>query len=294
MSLGADDLRFFIRLVEAGGVSAAARHLHSSPPAVSRRLAALEVRLGVGLIERSSRRFVPTAEGMRLYERAISIVAEIDDIEAELNARQSAPHGHLRIGAPMEVGRRRIAPLLAAFQRLCPGVTCELVLSDAGQDPARDELDFAFRTILPDDTGLICRPLLKSRRIVCAAPSYLERYGMPETPEALARHDCLRLIRGRELFDNWRFQHQGKAFEVQVSGALSSTSGEVIHDWALAGQGLALKAEWDIAEDLSAHLLVECLQAFSVEDLCLYGVFLPRVRHRPALRAFINSIPEQF
>lgn len=294
MPLGADDLRFFVRLVEAGGISEAARRLHSSPPAVSRRLAALEGRLGTRLVDRSSRRFVPTGEGSLLAERATRIVAEIDEVEAELGARQGEPGGSLRIGAPMEVGRRRIAPLLAAFQRAHPRVTCELVLSDAGHDPVRDELDFAFRTTRPDDPGVVCLTLLRSRRVACASPAYLSRRGVPLDPHGLLAHDCLRLVRGRRVFDRWRFHRDGAPLEVQVGGTLASTSGEVIHDWALGGHGIAFKAEWDIVDDLREGRLVECLSAFSADEIRLYGVFAAHVRQPLRLRVMIDFVRGQF
>jgi len=293
MPLAADDLRFFVRLVEAGSISETARRLHSSPPAVSRRLAALEGQLGIRLVERSSRRFMPTEEGSLLFERASRIVAEIDDVEAELGARRGEPAGSLRIGAPMEIGRRRIAALLAAFQRLHPRVTCELVLSDAGHDPVRDELDFALRTTPPDDPGLVCLTLLRSRRIVCAAPGYLASRGAPLEPGDLARHDCLRLVRGRRVFDRWPFQRDGARFDVRVAGSLCSTSGEVIHDWVLAGHGIALKAGWDIADDLRDGRLVECLASFAIDEIDLYGVFLSGGRQPSRLRALIDFMRAQ-
>lgn len=294
MSLGADDLRFFVRLVEAGGISAAARRLASSPPAISRRLAALEARLGVGLIMRSSRRFSLTEEGHRLHERALLVVAEIDDIVAELSDKQRSPRGRLRVAAPMEVGRRQLAPLLGKFQALYPQLTIELVLSDAGEDVRRDEFDFAFRTTMPEDSSLVCQALLKSRRVICAAPGYLARHGTPQTPEELSRHNCLLLVRGREVFDGWRFQRHGAPLEIQVKGNLSSTSGEVIHDWALAGLGLALKAAWDITDDLATGRLVECLPCFSVVDLYLYGVFLPRPQQARRLRVLLDYLHAYF
>lgn len=294
MSLTADDFRFFVKLVEAGGLSAAARRLGSSPPAVSRRLAMLEARLGVGLVMRSSRRFSLTKAGQRFHERALLVVTEMDDIMAELSEEQSALRGRLRIAAPMEVGRRQLAPLLGRFQALHPQLAIELVLSDAGQNLVRDEIDFAFCTTIPEDSSLVCQTLVRSRRVVCAAPDYLARHGQPETPEALTRHNCLRLVRGQQIFDEWRFQREATPFVVQVHGTLSSTSGEVIHDWALAGLGLALKAEWDIEEDLAKGLLVECLRSFSVVDLCLYGVFLPQPRPARRLRVLLDYLQGHF
>jgi DNA-binding transcriptional LysR family regulator len=293
MTLGADDLRFFLRLIEAGGISETARRLSSSPPAVSRRLAAMEVQLGVRLVDRTSRRFAPTQEGSLLAERAMRIVADIDDVEAELGARRGEPSGSLRIGAPMEVGRRRIAPLLANFRRQYPKLSCELVLSDAGQDPMRDALDFAFRTTPPDDLGVVCLTLLRSRRVACAAPAYLTHRGTPLDPHDLARHDCIRLVRGRRVFDLWRFHWDGAPLDVRVSGSLASTSGEVIHDWALGGHGIAFKAEWDIADDLREGRLIECLSVYAVDEICLYGVYAANVRQPLRLRVLVDFMREQ-
>ena len=293
MPLGADDLRFFTRLIEAGSISETARRLDSSPPAVSRRLAALEGKLGIRLVDRSSRRFVPTEEGSLLAERAARIVVEIDEVEAELGARRSEPSGSLRIGAPMEVGRRRIAPLLAAFQQTYPKVACELVLSDAGHDPMRDELDFVFRTTQPDDPSVVCLTMLRSRRVSCAAPSYFARRGVPIEPSHLVEHECLRLVRGRRVFDHWRFHGDGTPVEVRVTGSLSSTSGEVIHDWVLGGHGIAFKAEWDIVDDLREGRLIECLPAFSADEIHLYGVFAAHVRQPLRLRALIDFMRDR-
>jgi DNA-binding transcriptional LysR family regulator len=285
-----DDYRLFVRLVESGGLSAAARQLGSSAPALSRRLQALEARLGVRLVERSPRRFVLTEEGALLHERALKITAELDELETELGTRTATPSGSLRIGAPMEIGRRRIAPLLAEFGRRHPRIASELVLSDAGQEPLRDALDFVFRTTEPEDPDVACVTLLPSRRVVCAAPAYLARHPAPERPEDLARHDCLRLVRGRRVYDRWRFLREGRPVRVAVGGTLSSTSGEVIHDWALAGHGIALKAAWDIAEDLRAGRLVECLAEYAGEDFSLYGVFPARPVQPVRLRLLIDYV----
>ena len=294
MATGIDDLRFFVRLVEAGGLSEAARRLHSSPPAMSRRLAALEAGYGVRLVERSSRRFGLTDEGALLHARALRIVEDMDDLETELGAKTGEASGFLRIGAPMEIGRRRIAALISTFKQLKPKVSCELVLSDAGQDPVRDELDFAFRTTRPEDPGVVCLTLVSSRRVVCAAPSYLAKHGQPDTPDQLVEHDCLRLVRGRWVFDRWRFSQAGTFVEVSVKGTLSSTSGEIIHDWALEGQGVAFKAGWDVVEDLQVGRLVECLAPFASDELHLYGVFAARSRQPLRLRTLIDFLRNRF
>src|SRR5271166_2990556 len=200
------ELELFATIVDAGGVSAAARTLGSSPPAVSRRLAALEARLGVRLAERSARRFRLTDEGAFYYARSQSILSELRDAEAEVSARGGAARGLLRVGAPMELGRRGIAPLLAEFVARHPGLEAHLVLSDAGLEVAEDGIDVALRVGRPDDPTLIARKLATTRRVVCATPSYFAAREAPRVPDNLAAHDCLRLARRHRLLDRWRFK----------------------------------------------------------------------------------------
>jgi len=288
--IAVDDLRLFLRMVAAGGLSETARRLHSSPPAMSRRLAAMEARLGVRLVERSARRFLLTHEGALLHERATRIVAEIDAVEAEIGAKGHAPSGTLRIGAPMEIGRQRIAPLVGDFGGMHRAIRCELTLSDAGLDAIRDEFDFVFRTTRPEEPDVVAIPLLSGRHVACASPDYLRRLDAPRTPEDLTRHECLCLVRGRRRFDRWQFMRDGKPVMVQVEGSLSSTSGEVIHGWALEGRGIAFKAEWDIADDLRNGQLVECLANVTGDPMSLYGVFIARGYQPPRLRAFIDFV----
>jgi DNA-binding transcriptional LysR family regulator len=266
------ELRLFTRIVAAGNLSEAARRLNSSAPAMSRRLSAFEDRLGVRLVDRSSRRFEVTPEGAALYERALKIVADVDAAEAEVRARAIEPVGRLRIGAPTEIGRRRLASLVAAFSARYPQITCELVLSDAGLELARDGFDFIFRTTRPLEPSVRVLTLLEGKRIVCASPAYFERRGVPRSPEELAVHDCLMLVRGYEVMNHWRFQISGRPIVVDVSGPLSTTSAEVIHGWVLDGIGIAVKALWDIEDELADGRLVECLAEFAQNDMHLYGV----------------------
>ena len=182
MADGVGDIELFGAVVEAGGISAGALALGSSPPAVSRRLSALEARLGVRLAERSARRFRLTDEGVLYYEHCRMILANLRDAEAEVSARGATARGHLKVGAPMELGRRRIAPLIAEFAAQHPALEAHLVLSDAGLEVGEDGLDVALRVGRPDDPAVIARKIASTRRIVCGAPSYLAARGMPETP----------------------------------------------------------------------------------------------------------------
>lgn len=280
MPTNVDDLRLFNRIVSAGSLSETARRLGGSLAAVSRRLSAMETRLGARLVDRGTRRFALTAEGSLYYERGVAILAELDELETQVNARTSAPSGHIRIGAPSEIGRRRFAPLIAAFGRLHPQVTLELVLTDSRVDVIGDELDIGLHVDRPEDGNIVVRKLLSSRRIACASPAYLAARGEPIRPRDLAHHHCICLVRGRHVYNGWPFLIDGAQQEVRVRGSLLTSSAEVVHDWALAGHGVALKASWDIAGDLADGRLVEVLGGYSCNRIELYATYATR-RHMP-------------
>jgi DNA-binding transcriptional LysR family regulator len=284
------DLRLFVRMVAAGSLSETARRLNSSLPSMSRRLSALENRLGARLIDRSTRRFAVTEEGSLLYERALLILTDIDQLEAEVGAHTKAPRGHIRVGAPTEIGRRRIGPLVAAFSRQYPDVTVELVLDDSHADVVANDLDLALHVDEPVDSDIVTRLLLPSRRVVCASPDYVARHGAPQRPADLLDHDCIRLVRGHQVYDRWSFAENGKPIEVQVRGSLSTSSAEVLHDWALAGHGIALKALWDVEEDLADGSLVELLAPFFDNTINLFVIYPTRSHLPNRVRVFIDFV----
>jgi DNA-binding transcriptional LysR family regulator len=286
------DLRLFVRMVAAGSLAETARRLNSSLPAMSRRLAAMENRLGARLVHRSPRRFVLTEEGDLLHERALVILEEVDRAEAEVGDRSESPRGHIRVGAPFEIGRRRIAPLIGAFCQRYPQVTVELVLDDARTDVMRANLHVALHVDQPDDGDVVSRLLLRSRRVVCAAPSYLERRGHPQTPADLLQHNCLVMVRGHQFYDRWTFADDGKPLIVQVRGSLSSSNAEVVHDWAIAGLGIGLKALWDIEDDLAEGRLVELLAPYASNMINLYAIYPTRTHLPNRVRLFIDHVVE--
>ena len=291
MSFELADLRLIRLLVEAGSLSEAARRTQSSPAVMSRRLAGLEARLGMRLFHRSSRRFNLTQEGAMLHERALGVLQSVAEIETEIMSVSGVPRGLLRIGAPMQIGRQRIAPIVGRFAQRHPEVTVQLSLSDVGLDVIDDELDVAIRVGLPDDPSIVVRRLLTSRRLVCASPEYLERHGMPRTPDDLLRHNCIRLMRRGRGFDQWLFREaNGEIRSLRVSGTLMAASGEVMHDWIVQGLGIGQKAHWDVAGHLDDGTLVECLAEYACHDIALYATW----RHRPQVplrvRAFIDFL----
>jgi DNA-binding transcriptional LysR family regulator len=275
-------------MVTAGSLSETARRLNSSLPAMSRRLAAMEARLGVRLIDRGTRHFALTEEGSVLYARGIGILAELDAAEAEIAAKVSAPQGHIRVGAPLEIGRRRFAPLIAEFSKQYPRVSIELVLNDSQVDVVGDDLDVGLLADQPTDGNVISRQLLSSRRVACASPEYIAEHGVPEKPEDLLRHDCIRLVRGRHVFDRWIFVENNNPREVRVHGTLLTNNAEVMHGWALMGRGLVLKALWDIEDDLRDGRLIEVLAPFARDAINLYAVYPTRTHLPPRVRVFID------
>ncbi len=284
------ELQLFVEIARAGNLSAAARALNSSPAAMSRGLTALESRLGVRLVTRTSRSFELTEEGQLFYERCARIAADIADAEAEASSKGATIKGMLRLGAPMELGRRLVAPLITEFRGKFPDVQVHLVLSDSGLDVIDDGLDVALRVGLPSDSSVIARKVLTAKRITCASPGYFKEHGTPAKPGDLLQHDCIRLVRGRRVMDAWVFQEQAKRFEVVVNGSLTTTSGEVVHDWVRAGKGIALKADWDLQAELREGSIVPCLSDYWCDEINLFALCANRRHLSPRIRAFLKFI----
>ena len=293
MSDEISDLRLFTRIVAAGSLSETARRIHSSLPAVSRRLAAMEERLGVRLIDRGSRRFTLTEEGGVLYERALIILRDLDAAEAEATAQAKHPRGRMRVGVPLEIGRRRIAPLVAEFTDRYPGISIELVLSDSRVDILEEEIDIGIHVDPPQDSNLISRVLLYGSRVIIASPEYLARHPAPAKPIDLLEHDCARLVRGRRVFDQWMFKEDGRVREIQVQGTLLTNNSEVMHDWALAGRAVTIKALWDVEDDIQAGRLVQLLKPFQCDELNLYATYATRTHLPPRMRLFIDFVVKE-
>jgi len=286
------DLRLLVHLEAAGSLSEAARRLQSSPPVMSRRLAAMERRLGVMLVSRGSRRFALTEEGSLLHRRALRILAEIDEAEAEAATKGKEPRGTLKVGAPLQIGRRLIAPLIGRFVERYPEIDAQLMLSDFGLDVVGEELDVALTVGTPSDPDLVMRRLLVSRKVICASPAYLSRFGMPRTPEDLLQHNCIRRLRGRSVIDTWHFIDDKGSRDIRVNGSLATDSGEVMHEWLLSGRGIGHKALWDIEDDLEQGRLIECLAGFTLDRLELCASFVGRPYLLPRTRVFVDFIAE--
>lgn len=289
------DLRLVRQLVEAGSLSEAARRAQTSPATLSRRLSALEARLSMRLFDRSSRRFTLTREGATLHERAVAVLEAVAEIETDMMTVSAVPRGVLRIGAPMQIGRQRIARIVGDFALKHPEISVQLSLSDIGFNVVGDELDIAVRVGLPDDPAVVVKRLLSSRRLVCAAPGYLERHGTPRVPEDLLKHNCIRLMRRGQSYDQWLFRGaNGEIRAIPVQGRLMVSSGEVMHDWILEGRGIGQKAFWDVEADLASGRLIECLPEYACHDIALYATWKQRPHIPLRLRAFVDYLYESF
>lgn len=290
----AEDLRFFTAIAGARSFAAAARELNVSPPAVSQRLRALEERLGVQLINRSGRVPTLTDEGEMLADRGVRVLGALEELEAAFADRRGQVAGHLRIVAPLGFGRRHVAPVVAAFRAAHPQVTIDLQLSDRlGRVPA-DAWDLAVHVGEGKDLppSLSQRTLAPNRRILCAAPDYLARHPAPRTPEDLQQHVCIALRENDEDVTLWRFRVRGgRESRVRIEPALASNDGDVVRAWALAGHGVIIRSEWDVADDLRTRRLVSLLDSHPLPDAPVIVLFGAR-RQARASRAqlFVEAL----
>jgi DNA-binding transcriptional LysR family regulator len=288
------EFALFRAIVDAGGISPAALKLRSSPAAVSRRLSALEARLGVRLADRSSRRFRPTDEGLLLYDRSLAILDQVRDAEAEVASRGGIARGLLKVGAPVDLGLRHLSPRIASFVAQHPGLDAHLILSDAGLENEADGCDLVLRLGLPADSNMVARKIATTIQIAVAAPTYVDRRGAPTTPDDLKAHNCLRLSRRHRMVDMWRFAQGAESVEVRVTGTLSSANGSVLRSWALSGEGVSWEALWDVADDLRSGTLVRLLPDCQGVDIDLYAVFAPGKPTPPRIRLFVDFLIRTF
>ena len=283
----------FARVVSAGSLSAAARELGLSPAVVSRRLAALESKLGVRLINRTTRSLHLTDEGANYFEACSRIIAEIEEADAAASAGRVEPQGVLKVAVPASFGHQFITPLIPRFAARFPKVQLALSLSDRTVNLLDEGFDLAIRIAELEDSSLAARKLASNRRVVCASPAYLAQHGTPRTPEELVRHNCLT---APDLVATWAYKGpDGKPGSVRVTGRYACDNWEVIREWALAGLGVALKSTWDVRRHLEdGTLALVCAGYTFGTDVGIYALY-PHRRHLSAkTRAFIEFLADSF
>ena len=297
--LDADDLRFFAAVAVADSLAAAARRLDVSAPAVTQRLRALETRLGVQLVERGGRHLVLTSEGELLAERGREITGALGELAEALAARRCAVAGELQVLAPFGFGRRHVAPLVAQFQAAHPEVRITLRLSDRiGRAAAETEAwDVAIHVGALGEAaaGLTLRHLAPNERFLCAAPAYLAQRGVPLCPDDLRGHACIALRENDEDVTLWRFRGQAAEERVRIQPALASNDGEVVKLWALAGHGLIIRSEWDVAEELRSGRLVRLLADYALPPAPVVALTGTRREARAGrTRRFLEHLSDWF
>jgi DNA-binding transcriptional LysR family regulator len=259
--ISTDDLQFIVMLSASNSLAAAARALNVTPSAVTQRLRLMEERLGLRLVDRSGRRMVLTDEGDHLAAGGRRILEEIGELADTLAARRAEVSGHLRVVAPLGFGRRYVAREVTRFRTMYPKVTLSLMLFDRPAQLAEDAWDLMLYVGRLRNSSLITQYLAPNERFICAAPKYLARAGTPGKPRDLLKHNCIALRENDEDVTMWRFhpKQQGKPVGIRIDPTLSSNDGEVTHAWALAGAGVIIRSEWDVADDLRAGRLVRVL-----------------------------------
>jgi DNA-binding transcriptional LysR family regulator len=281
-----EELAIFVAIVDAGSLVGASRRLRRSPPAVTRSLSALEDRIGVRLVERTTRRLAPTEAGRVLADRARTLLANYEEL---LEGASRAPvRGVLRITAPVQFGRRHVAPIVSAFLNSYAEVRVELSLSDRNLDLIDEGLDLAVRIGPLADSSLVARQVGSVRRVVVASPAYLERRGLPQKPRDLAAHDTI-FGMARSPAREWRFGPSPRGVVVRLTPRLLVDDVEAQLQAAKAGRGVARPLSYQVADELADGSLIRLLQEFEPEPLPVHLVTSSRSHMSPMVRAFWDS-----
>ena len=293
-STASQDMQFFTLLLRCGSLTAAARELRISTAAVSKRLSALEALLGVTLLHRTTRRLAPTQEGATYLSGARRILDDIAELEAAIQGATAEPAGLLRVNATLGFGRMHIGPALAAFSRRYPGVEVQLQLSVNPPPITDDAYDVGIRFGEPPDSRLIARRLAPNRRLLCASPAWLQRHGTPAEPAELARHNFIAIRQADEAQGLLRLSRGRRVETVRLRGNLSTNDGEVAVHWALAGLGVVLRAEWDVARYLRSGRLRQILPEWQSPPADIHAVYPARLASVRRVQVFVEHLVRHF
>ena len=290
----ASEMAAFVRVVEANGFSAAAPALGLTPSAVSKLVTRLETRLGVRLLQRTTRALHLTQEGEIFFAAARRIVGEIESLENQIAGQSSTPSGVLRVTTSLAFSTHQLAPVLSEFLARNPLVQFELLPTDRVIDMVEEGIDVAIRIGRLADTSFMARKIGEDKRLICAAPAYLARHGTPQRPEDLARHNCL-VSRDRTQLNRWPFKIDGQMAEIEVSGRAAVTEGETQMQLALQGIGIVRLTRLTLARSIRDGTLVPLLGDFSADEAVPIHAVYPHRRHlAPKVPAFVNFLIEKF
>ena len=291
--LNSDDLTFFLTLSSSTTLSDTARRLDVTPSAVTQRLNSLEKRLGIGLVDRSGRRMTLTNEGELLAQHASRICNEIGGLAEALASRRDNVSGHLQVVAPLGFGQQHVAPVVARFRQAYPDVKATLLLSDRPSRLADHTWDVMVHIGELKDSALVMHRLAKNRRLLCASPAYLKAHGLPQHPDDLRQHDCIALRENDEDVTRWRFRHRdGKVASVRIEPVLACNDGATVREWALAGMGIVVRSEWDVAELVRKGHLIALLPQWQLPDANVLALVASRTERSARTQHFLRFLRE--
>ncbi|NDK39285.1 LysR family transcriptional regulator [Pseudoxanthomonas gei] len=289
------DLALFLRVLDLGSITAAARSLDLSVAVASQRLKRLERDLGVRLLHRTTRRLHPTPEGAALAQQGRVLVEDLEALGSGLRETGTEIAGTLRVTLSASFGRQYISPLLPQFLAMHPKLRISVHLSDQVVDLVSEGFDLAIRIGALEDSGLVARQIAPNRRVLCASPDYLRRRGAPELPRDLVQHDCLLLFGSAGRQDVWRLQDRhGEEHAIRVQGRFESNYGELLRDASVAGEGIAIHSLWHVAEDLRAGRLQVVLPDCRLATTAISAVMPQRRLVPPRVGAFVDFLVLQF
>lgn len=287
-------LESFVSIATRGSLTAAAHAEGVAPAIMGRRLDALEERLGVKLLVRTTRRITLTHEGSAFLEDCQRIISDVANAEASVSAGGIKASGHLRITAPAGFGRRHVAPLVPQFHAMHPEVTISLNLSDRVVDIAGEGFDCAVRVGDMPDSSLVSVRMADNRRMCVATPAYLQRHGTPRTPSDLVRFQCLTLSSDASQTRGWAFREGESVVFLKPAGPLDCSDGQVLHAWCLAGYGIAWRSTWEVEAEIASGQLTAILEDFAAPPNGIYTVF-PQRKHLPLrVRLWIDFLKQHY
>ncbi|MEQ8440846.1 MAG: LysR family transcriptional regulator [Alphaproteobacteria bacterium] len=291
----AGEMSVFAKVVEEGSFSSAARALKLTPSAVSKQIGRLEDRLGVRLLNRTTRQLSATEEGEAFYQRCVRILTDMEEAELAVSQRHAWPRGTLRVNCGVAFGKHQISPMIPEFLERYPDVNVEMTLTDQLADLVEEGQDVAIRFGKLQDSSMVARQLAVSRRAICCSPEYLERMGEPKHPSELTSHNRLGFATAIHL-NEWIFKlEDGSEFPVKAEGNFTANNGETIHEMVLAGLGIARLAEFLVGPEVNEGKLVRILKPFYRDVEVPINAVYPTRRHlSPKVRAFVDFLVEKF
>lgn len=288
------DLEFFVQLVKHGSLAALAREQGVTPPAISTRLAQMEKRLGIRLLNRTTRRLSVTHEGEVYLATGARLLAELEELEQAVSSSRGVPKGLLRVNATFGFGRRHLAPAIAQFMRAYPAVQLQLELTDRAINLADKAFDIGIWFGTVPDSRMVARKIARNARLLCAAPAYLQAAGTPLAPRDLQTHQCIVLRENDAAYGSWQLTRGNKQEAVKVRGALSTNDGETGVLWALEGFGILMRSEWDVRAHIAAGRLVPLLADWRLPDADVFAVYPERAHVSAKVSVFIAFLTQWF